>query len=145
VVILSLIANRGQSVLISLTSRSPVLQGQQHQGFRVAGVCYDQNTATLERLHETKDENFKNYMTSKTQGWFWCWGCVFTSDAAASPATGADPPAPDAAGGVGGGAAATTRARETAPELSDDKGTASLITQDREGGTTDNNRGASPI
>jgi hypothetical protein len=50
---------------------------------------------------------------------------------------------PHAAGGVGGGAAASTPARETAPEPSDDEA-ASLITQDQEGGTADNNRGASP-
>ncbi len=31
---------------------------------RVAGVCNDQYTATLERLQETNDGNFKNYMTS---------------------------------------------------------------------------------
>jgi hypothetical protein len=110
----------------------------------------DQYTATLECLQETNDENFKNYMTRKTQGWFRHWGCAGTSDAVASPAPGAAPPAPGAAppatGGVGNGAAATTPARETAPEPSDDEGpgTASLITLDQEGGTADNNRGPSP-
>jgi hypothetical protein len=92
---------------------------------RVAGVCDDQYTATLERLQETNDENFKNHMTLKTQGWFRHWGCAETSDVAASPAPGAAPPA---AGGVGGGAPATAQARKTAPEPSDDESTASLIT-----------------
>ncbi len=99
------------------------------------------STPTPERLQETNDENFKNYMTSKTQGWFRRWGCVGTSDTAASPAPGAAAPA---AGGVGSGAASTTPARETAPEPSDDEGTALLITQDQEGDTADNNRGQSP-
>ncbi len=63
---------------------------------RVACVCDDQYTATLrlERLQETKGENFKNYMTSKTHGWFWRWECAGTSDAAASPAPGAAAAAP---------------------------------------------------
>jgi hypothetical protein len=54
------------------------------------------------------------------------------------------PPRP---GGVGGGTAAvaTTPARETAPEPSDDEGTARFITQDREGGTANNNLGANPL
>jgi hypothetical protein len=50
------------------------------------------------------------------------------------------PPPAAAAGGVGGGAAATTPAREIAPEPSDDEGTASLITPDREGGTAGGRR-----
>jgi hypothetical protein len=50
---------------------------------------------------------------------------------------------PPAAGGAKGGAAASTPERETAPEPSDDEA-ASFITQDREGGTDDNNRGPSP-
>ncbi len=33
---------------------------------RVTGVCDDQYIATLERLQETSDENFKNYMTRET-------------------------------------------------------------------------------
>jgi hypothetical protein len=95
--------------------------------------CDDQFTATLERLQETNDKNFKNYIIRKTQGCFQRWRCAGTSDAAASPAPGAAPPAPGtappAAGGVGGGAAATTPARKTAPEPSDDEGTASHRTR----------------
>ncbi len=36
-------------------------------------VCDGQYTATLERLQETNDENFKIYMTRKSQGWFRRW------------------------------------------------------------------------
>jgi hypothetical protein len=35
---------------------------------RVASVCDDLYTTTLERLQETNDENLKNYMTRTTQG-----------------------------------------------------------------------------
>ncbi len=55
-------------------------------------VCDDQYTATLESLQETNDENFKNYMSRKTQGWFRRWGCAGISDAAASATPGAAPP-----------------------------------------------------
>jgi hypothetical protein len=58
---------------------------------RIAGVFDDQYTATLERLQETNDENFKNYMTRKTQAWLRRWGCPTPSDAAASPAPSAAP------------------------------------------------------
>jgi hypothetical protein len=69
---------------------------------RISGVCDDQYTATLERLEETGDEEFKLYLTRKTQGWFQRWGCPHTS-AAASAAS----PAP-------GGAGASTPAKDTA-------------------------------
>jgi hypothetical protein len=80
--------------------------------------CDDQYTTTLERLQETNNEDFKNYMTSNTQGWVRRWGCAGTSVAAASPAP-PPPPAqpraeqPPAAGCVGGCTAATTPARES--------------------------------
>ncbi len=84
---------------------------------RISGVCYDQYTATLERLEETSDEAFKLYVTRKTQGWFRRWGCHRTSDAAASPAPGAAP----------GAAPASMPAKDTAPVPSDDEGCARLI------------------
>ena len=77
---------------------------------RIAGVCDNQYTATLERLEETCDDAFKLYMTCKTQAWFWRWGCLQTTDAAASPAPGAAP----------GGTGFSTPAKDTAPEPSDD-------------------------
>ena len=89
---------------------------------RIAGVCDDQYTATLERLEETCDDAFKNYMTRKTQGWFRRWGCLQTTDAAASPAPGAAP------GAAPGGAGFSTPAKATAPEPSDDESGAELIT-----------------
>ena len=85
---------------------------------RIAGVCDDQYTATLQRLEETGDDAFKNYMTRKTQGWFRRWGCLQTTDAAASPAPGAAP----------GAAGFSTPAKATAPEPSDDESGAELIT-----------------
>jgi hypothetical protein len=89
---------------------------------RIAGVCDDQYTATLQRLEETGDDAFKLYMTRKTQAWFRRWGCLQTSDAAASPAPGAAP------GAAPGGAGVSTPAKDTAPEPSDDEGGAELIT-----------------
>ena len=88
---------------------------------RIAGVCDDQYTATLERLEETGDDAFKNYMTRKTQGWFRGWVCLQTTDAAASPAPGAAP------GAAPGGAGFSTPAKATAPEPSDDESGAELI------------------
>ena len=101
---------------------------------RIAGVCDDQYTATLQRLEETGDDAFKNYMTRKTQGWFRRWGCLQTTDAAASPAPGAAlGAAPGAAAGAApgaapGGAGFSTPAKDTAPEPSDDESGAELIT-----------------
>ena len=68
-------------------------------------------------LEETADEAFKVYMTCKTQGWFWRWGCPRPSDAAASPSPGA---APDGAGSGAG------LRRQRVPRPSDDEG--ALIT-----------------
>ena len=86
---------------------------------RIAGVCDDQYTATLERLEETSD------MTRKTQAWFRRWGCLQTCDTAASPAPGAAP------GAAGGGAGFSTPAKDTAPEPSDDESGAELISPSR--------------
>jgi hypothetical protein len=82
-----------------------VLQGHS----QISCVCDDQYTATLERL-ETGDEEFKLYLTQKTQGWFRRWGCPCTSAAASasSPAPGAAP------GAAPGGAGASTPAKDTA-------------------------------
>ena len=92
---------------------------------RIAGVCDEQYTATLERLEETSDDAFKLYMTRKTQAWFRRWGCLQTCDTSASPAPGA---APGAAPGTAPGAAGfSTPAKDTAPEPSDDEGGAELI------------------
>jgi hypothetical protein len=98
---------------------------------RISGVCDDQYSATLERLEETCDDAFKLYMTRKTQGWFRRWG---TSDAAAFPAPGAAP------GAAPGGAGASTPAKDTAPEPSDDDG-AELVSPERSNG----DRTSSPI
>ena len=103
---------------------------------RISGVCDDQYTATLERLEETSDDNFKRYLTRKTQGWFRRWGCPQPS-AAASAAS----PAPGAAPGDGPGALASTPAKDTAPEPSDDEDGAALISPER----ADCNSAASPI
>ena len=88
---------------------------------RIAGVCDEQYTATLERLEETGDDAFKLYMTRKTQAWFRRWGCLLTTDAAASPAPGA------ASGAAPCGTGFSTPAKDTAPEPSDDEGGAELI------------------
>ena len=93
---------------------------------RIAGVCDDQYTATLQRLEETGDDAFKLYMTRKTQAWFRRWDCLQTSDAAASPAPGAAPGAAPSA--APGGAGFSTPAKDTAPEPSDDDSGAELIT-----------------
>ena len=88
---------------------------------RIASVCDEQYTATLERLEETGDDAFKLYMTRKTQAWFRRWGCQQTTNAAASPAPGAAP------GAAPGGTGFSTPAKDTAPEPSDDEGGAELI------------------
>ncbi len=98
---------------------------------RISCVCDDQYTATLKRLEETGDEEFKLYVTSKTQAWFWRWGCPRTSDAAASPAPGAAP----------GAAPASMPAKDTAQVPSDDEGCARLITPER----SDDDQASSPI
>ncbi len=59
------------------------------------GVCDDQYTATLERLQETNNENFKSYMNRKTQGWLRRWGCSGTSLPPPQPPV-QPPPAPPA-------------------------------------------------
>jgi hypothetical protein len=59
---------------------------------------------TVERVYPLIPA-FKVYMTRKTQGWFWRWGCPRQSDAATSPGPGA---ASDGAGS-GAGAAMPTR------------------------------------
>jgi hypothetical protein len=67
---------------------------------RIAGICDDKYTMTLEMLNETSDLAFKKYLTRKTQGWFQ----RFRRDepagaAAASPAHAvAGAPAPEAPG-----------------------------------------------
>ncbi len=69
---------------------------------------------------ETADETYKAYMTSKTQGWFWRWGC---DAAAASPGAGSD-----------GGAGAATPARLPVLDASDDEDGSVLITPAGPGG-----------
>jgi hypothetical protein len=94
---------------------------------RISAVCDDQYSSMLAMLEETADESFKDYMTSKTHGWFRRWGC---DAAAASPGPGA---APNGAGS-GGGAGAATPTRSPAPDGSDDEGT--LITGGGDAQTT---------
>jgi hypothetical protein len=89
---------------------------------RIPAVCDDQYSSTLAMLEETADKAFKVYMTRKTIGWFWRWGCPRTSEAAASPGPGAAP------GGAGSGAGAATPARPRAPPASDDEDGSELIT-----------------
>jgi hypothetical protein len=79
--------------------------------------------STLAMLEETADEEFKVYMTCKTQGWFRRWGCPSPSDAAASPGPCA------ALGSAGSGAGAATPARPPAPAASDDVEASDLITE----------------
>jgi hypothetical protein len=90
---------------------------------QISAVCDDQYSSTLAKLEVTADEDFKVYMTRKTQGWFRRWGCPRPSDAAASPGPGAAP------GGVGSGAGAVTPARLPAPAASDDKDASDLIVE----------------
>ena len=70
-------------------------------------------------LEETPDEEFKVYMTSKTQGWFRRWDPHLS--AAAAPGA-----APGGAGGGAGGAATPDRHAE-ALVVSDDEDGADLI------------------
>ena len=100
----------------------PVAPYFQATDARIAGVCDDKYSATLEMLEETSDEAFKVYMTRKTQGWFRRWGCPRTSDSAASPGPGA------ATGGAGSGARAATPGRPQAPAASADEDGSELIT-----------------
>jgi hypothetical protein len=61
----------------------PVLPGQHWpSNSRIAGICDEQYTSTLETLHETDDEKFKDYLARKTQAWFLRWGCPCTLDKA---------------------------------------------------------------
>ena len=92
---------------------------------RIAGICDNQYTATLDTLKETQDDAFTTYLTRKTQGWFRRWGRAVAG--AASLAPGAAPTAPD---GAGAGAGAATPARASAPGPSDDEGSGDIITPD---------------
>ena len=100
----------------------PVAPYFQATDARIAGVCDDQYSATLEMLEDTPDEAFKVYMTRKAQGWFRRWGCPRTSESAASPGPAA------ATGGAGSGARAATPGRPKPPAASDDEDGSELIT-----------------
>ena len=78
---------------------------------RIAGICDNQYTTTLEMLTETSDKAFKSYLTRKTQGWFRRWG---RDESAPAPA------ALPASGAGAGGAGAATPARAPTMHVSDD-------------------------
>ncbi len=75
---------------------------------RIACICDNQYTTTLEMLTETSDKDFKSYLTRKTQGWFRRWG---RDESAAAPASGAG----------AGGAGAATPVRAPTMQVSDDE------------------------
>ncbi len=78
---------------------------------RIAGICHNQYTTTLEMLTKTSDKVFKSYLTRKTQGWFRRRG---RDEAAAAPAASLAP------GAGAGGAGAATPARAPTMQVSDD-------------------------
>ena len=101
----------------------PVAPFFKNNDTRIAGICDDQYTSTLDILKETGDDAFRAYMTRKTQGWFRRWGRGIAGGA--SPAGAGAPQTPGGAGGATG--AATTPARVQAPAISDDDETEELI------------------
>ena len=104
----------------------PVAPFFKNNDTRIAGICDDQYTSTLDILKETGDDAFRAYMTCKTQGWFRRWGRGVAGGAspAGAGAAGA-PPTPGGAGGATG--PATTPAHVQAPAISDDDETEELI------------------
>jgi hypothetical protein len=108
----------------------PVAPFFKNNDTRIAGICDDQYTSTLDILKETGDDAFRAYMTRKTQGWFRRWGRCIAIACGASPAGAgaAGARAPQTPGGAGGATgAATTPARVQAPAISDDDETEELI------------------
>ena len=103
----------------------PVTPFFKNSDTRIAGICDDQYTSTLDILKETGDDAFRSYMTRKTQGWFRRWGRGVAGAASPAPVPGAAPPAH---GGAGGATGAATPARVQAPAVSDDDETEELIT-----------------
>ena len=61
---------------------------------RIAGICDDQYTSTLDILKETGDDAFRAYMTRKTQGWFRRWGRGITGGVSPAGAGAAAPKPP---------------------------------------------------
>jgi hypothetical protein len=104
---------------------------------RIATLCDDQYTATLETLSQTDDEKFSAYLIRKTQGWFRRWGI---------PRTSSDAPGTPAAGGVGAGVtAAVTPARRPGLVASDDDESSGLVGQGPMSQTSSQAGSSSPI
>ena len=103
----------------------PVAPFFKNNDTRIAGICDDQYTSTLDILKETGDDAFRAYMTRKTQGWFRRWGRGVAGGA--SPAGAGAAGAPPTPGGAGAAIGAATPARVQAPAISDDDETEELI------------------
>ena len=68
-----------------ITAFLPVALFFKNSDTRIAGICDDQYTSTLDILKETRDDAFKSYLTRKTQGWFRRWGRGVAGSASPRP------------------------------------------------------------
>jgi hypothetical protein len=112
----------------------PVVLFFRTSDMRVACICDNQYTATLEMLQETDDNKFRSYLTRKVIAWFRRWSIKRHGRAigTSSSDTGGD----DSSSDPGPAAVAAPKARVPAPTVSADEDSAELIIPDCQDGAS---------